>query len=144
MIDLLLLLVGLVFLWFGAALVITSSQRIAKSLNISEAFIGLTILSIGTSFPEIMTHIVSSIDILKGIEASGIAVGTNVGSNLFQITFVVGLVGLLLTIKSNRTMIHRDYLIMLGSILLLWLFSLNGRIGRLEGVILALLYVAYL
>ncbi|MBU0536208.1 MAG: calcium/sodium antiporter [Nanoarchaeota archaeon] len=144
MINFFLIVLGLFGLWLGADLVINSSQRIAKSLNISEASIGLTILSIGTSLPEITTHIVSSIDILNGVEASGIAVGTNVGSNLFQITMVMGIVGLFVTIKSNDIIIKRDYLLMLGAILLLWLFSLGGFISRLEGIILAGIYLMYL
>ena len=143
MINLVLLAVGLAGLWLGADLIINSSQRVAKSLNISEAFIGLTILSIGTSLPEIMTHIMSSIDILRGIETSGIAVGTNVGSNIFQITLIVGLVGVLVTIKSTKTIIKRDYVLMLSAILLLWLFSFGG-INPIEGAILAIIYILYL
>ncbi len=144
MISFILMVLGIIGLWLGADLVINSSQRVAKSLNISGAFMGLTVLSIGTSLPEIATHVISSIDILKGMETSGIAVGTNVGSNLFQISFIVGIVGLLLTIRSSETIMKRDYPVMLGGIVLIWLFSLGGYIGRIEGAVLAVLYIIYI
>ena len=131
-------------IWLGANFVVNSAVKIAKSLNLSHAFIGLTVVSIGTSLPEIFTHIFSSIDILKGIEASAVAVGTNIGSNMVQITFVMGLLGLLTVIKANRKILRRDYLVMLGSIAVLFLMSLDGRVGRIEGVLLVLAYALYL
>lgn len=142
--QLLFLFLGIVGLWIGAGLVVNASIKIAKSLNISQAFIGLTVLSIGTSLPEIFTHIFASIGILKGIEASGIAVGTNIGSNIIQITFVIGILGLLATIKYDKHVMKLDYAMMLGGIVVLFLFSLNGFISRLEGAILAAAYIVYL
>ncbi|MFO8016191.1 MAG: sodium:calcium antiporter [Candidatus Woesearchaeota archaeon] len=144
MFESILLILGVIGLWIGSGLVINAAQRIAKSLNISGAFIGLTIISIGSSLPEIITHIISSIDILKGIDASGVSVGTNVGSNLIQITFILGIVGLLLGVKSHKTILHRDYTVMMGSIVLLFIFSIGGTISRIEGIILVLLYIIYI
>lgn len=138
------LILGLIGVWFFAGVVVNSAQKIARHFNISEAFIGLTILSIGTSLPEISTHIIASIDILKGIEASGIAVGTNIGSNIIQITFILGFIALLTKVRSDKKILKRDYFVMLGSILLLFLLSLNSRISRIEGIILTGLYIAYL
>lgn len=123
---------------------IDGSLRISKQLGISKLFIGLTIISIGTSLPEIFTHIASSLSILKGLDASGVAVGTNIGSNIIQITLILGLVGLLAKVKSSKTIQKRDGLIMLGGIALLWLLGLNGFISRLEGAVLAGLYIIYL
>ena len=131
-------------IWLGANFVVGSAVKISKSLNISEAFIGLTVLSVGTSLPEIFTHIFSSIDILKGIEASGVAVGTNIGSNIIQITFIMGLLGFLAVIKADRKILKRDYLIMLGAIILLFMLSLDGRVGKIEGGVLVSLYILYI
>jgi cation:H+ antiporter len=142
--DLVILLVGLIGIWYGAGLVVHNGQRIAKALNLSEAFIGLTVLSIGTSLPEMFTHIAASIDVLNGMDASGVALGTNVGSNIIQITLIIGVVGLFTLVKSNKRIIRFDYIVMLGSIVLLWLVSLNHYISRLEGAVLFLLYVYYM
>jgi len=135
---------GLFAIWLGANFVVNSAVKISKSLNLSGVFIGLTVLSVGTSLPEIFTHIFSSIDILKGIDASGVAVGTNIGSNIIQITFIMGLLGLITVIKAGRKILKTDYLVMLGSIALLFMLSLDNRIGRMEGAVLVLLYVLYI
>lgn len=121
-----------------------NGQRIAKALNLSDVFIGLTVLSIGTSLPEMFTHIIASINILKGTDASGVALGTNVGSNLIQITFIVGVVGLLALVKSNKKILKFDYIVMLGSIVLLWIMSLDHYLSRIEGILLFGLYICYL
>ena len=142
--PLIFLIVGLIGIWLGAGFVIVNAQKLAKALRIDETLIGLTILSIGTSLPEIFTHIITSIDRLKGIEASGISVGTNIGSNIIQITLIIGLVAMFATIRTTRKFLKKDYLIMLGSIFLLFLFSYGGFISRIEGVILTALYLVYL
>lgn len=137
-------ILGLVAIWFGANFVVNSAVKIAKSLNLSHAFIGLTVISIGTSLPEIFTHIFSSIDILKGIEASAVSVGTNIGSNMIQITFVMGLLGLLTIVKAHKKILQVDYFVMLGAIAAVFLMSLDGRIGRIEGALLVLAYAIYI
>ena len=144
-IELILLVLGLIGIWLGANLIVDAAQKIARSLNISEAFIGLTVLSVGTSLPEIFTHVIASINVLKGVnKAASVAVGTNIGSNIIQITFVVGLIGLLAKVHSDKKILKRDFMVMLGSIALLFLLSLNGFISRIEGIILASLYIIYL
>lgn len=140
-------LISVLGLLIGAELVIHNARIIAHKLRISDFFIGLTIFSIGTSLPEIATHIIASIDILRGVDfqtMSGLAVGTNVGSNIIQITMIIGIVAFFGVLKARRKFLRVDYVIMLGSILILFLFSLNGIISRLEGAILFFLYVAYL
>ena len=145
MLSVVILLVSLVGVLAGADLIVNGAVRIARSLNVSEAFIGLTVLSVGTSLPEIFTHIMSSIEVLRGqTAAAGISIGTNVGSNVIQITLILGLVGIFSRLRSDHLTLRRDYVVMLGGILLLFLLGLNGFIGRIEGVVLALLYIAYL
>lgn len=142
-IEFLLLLIGLVGVWLGAGLVVEHGKNLAKAWNISETFIGLTILSIGTSLPEIFTHIVASLDILKGIDASGVAVGTNIGSDTVQITLVLGIVALLSTVKVEKRILRTDYLVMVGATVLLFFMSMNNYLSRLEGIFLIALYILY-
>lgn len=142
--EVLFLILGMLGLLASAELLIWALQVISARLRISRTFIGLTVLSIGTSFPEIGTHVVSSIDRLRGIETSGIAVGTNVGSNLMQITLILGLVALFTHVYATRKFLKKDYAVMMGSIVLLFVMSLNGYISRIEGFMLAALYILYL
>jgi cation:H+ antiporter len=142
-------IIAIPFLLKGADIIVKHGQSIARHVGISEFFIGLTILSIGTSIPEIFTHIVSSLKILKTPEnietLSGIAIGTDLGSNIIQITIIVGIVGLMGVLKPTKKFMNTDYLIMIVGIMLLWFFSETGQlISRLEGVILAGSYIAYL
>ncbi len=137
-------LLGLIGIWFGAHLAVDQALIIADRLKISKLFVGLTVLSIGTSLPEIFTHIISSLNELNGIAASNIAIGTNIGSNIFQITFIIGVLGLLSVIKSSKSIQKRDGLVMLGSIVIVYLFGQNGIISQIEGAILLGLYLAYL
>lgn len=142
-------LASLPILLWDAHLTIKHSCIIAKKFGISEVFIGLTLLSIGTSVPELMTHIVSSLNMLFTPEKSemlaGIAIGTNIGSNIFQITAILGIVGIAGTIKVKKRFLNQDYLFMLLGIFILWVFCLSSHtITRLEGLALILLYVSYL
>lgn len=137
------LILALIWVLISASIIVEYAKKIAKAFNISEVFIGLTVLSIGTSLPEIFTHIMASINILNGIESSGIAVGTNIGSNIIQITLIMGVIALLTKVKSNKNILKIDYPVMLFSIFLLFLISLNGFIGRYEGILLTSLYIVF-
>tara|TARA_Y100000310_G_scaffold144211_1_gene143481 strand:+ start:899 stop:1810 length:912 start_codon:yes stop_codon:yes gene_type:complete len=125
-------------------MVVDHALVIAKQLKISKLFVGLTILSIGTSLPEIFTHINASLKELSGMAASNIAIGTNIGSNIVQITMIIGILGLITKIKSSKSVQHRDGLIMLGSIVLLFLLGLDGVISQIDGALLFFLYLGYL
>lgn len=144
MIELLYVAIGIVILWLSAEFLIRTAQDIAHHLGISETFIGLTILSIGTSLPEIGAHIAASTKILQGTDLSGIAVGTNVGSNIFQITVILGIVALFMKVKASKKFLDNDYLVMLGSIGLLFVFCLDGKLSRFEGAFLIIAYLIYL
>jgi len=136
---------GLIALIISAEAIIKSAQIIAQKLNITETFIGLTLLSIGTSLPEISSHVIASYKVLQGdTQVSSIVLGTNIGSNAFQITVIMGLVALFAFVHANKSIIKRDYMVMLGSIVVIFLLSLNGFIGRLEGFLLIGLYLIYL
>ncbi len=141
-------LLAIIGLMLGANIVILYSQKISKKMNISEFFIGLTLFSVITSLPEIIAHIIASIDILKkpliSGTLSGIVLGTNIGSNIIQITLITGIVGLFGKLICDNKFLKRDYIFMLFSILLLFFFSLTGHfISRIEGFVLIIMYIIY-
>lgn len=148
LIDVLILIVGVIVVLILANIVIRSTIKLAKHFGWSGAFIGLTILSIGTSIPEIMTAVFSSIDIVKNPSLmqtlSGLVVGTNVGSDIFQQSFIlplVGLVGTIVVIKKN--LIKEVGALILGAVLM-WFMCFGGVITRLEGFIMLAAYMGYL
>lgn len=138
--QLLLLLVSILGLWFGSEKVIWGVKRLARKFGISELIIGLTIVSIGSSLPEIFVNISAG---LRGTDAIG--VGNVVGSCLVQISLILGicvLIGGQMTEK--RQNLKRDGSLVLGSIFLLFLMGLDGVIATWEALILMLIYVVYI
>ena len=141
--ELLLVLIGLGGLIFFSSLIVRKAKIIARALRVSELVIGLTVVSIGTSLPEIATNISAAIAIRRGLESSGIAVGNIIGSEVCQITLVLGIIGMIAALQAARKELIRDGIAMVGAIAALWIVSLNG-ISRVEGMLLVLLYVGYL
>ncbi|MBW2991768.1 sodium:calcium antiporter [Candidatus Woesearchaeota archaeon] len=127
---------------------INSSVKVAKRFKMSDELIGMTILAIGTSIPEIITHIVGSYKILKNPslmnELSGLVIGTNIGSDIFQQNFIIGLVGIVGIIIVRKKDLIKDVGSLVGAAVLLLLFCYGGVITRIEGAILFILYIAYL
>jgi len=144
LIPILLLILGLVLLWFGSDFVIESAKKLAQRFKLSHIFIGLTVVSIGTSLPEIFTSIYAAISNLKGVPVSGLAVGVNIGSSITQMTLVVGLVAFTSILKADKKTLSRDGIVILLAILAVYLFGLSGFISKLEGILLLLGYAAYL
>ena len=132
------LLLGLACLIFGSNLFVEAATEVAKSLGVSEAMIGLTIVAGGTSLPELATSLVAA---RKG--NSGIAIGNVVGSNIFNILMILGFTGLICPMPIQG-LTSADFTVMMLSIILLWLFSYTRlKIERWEGAVMAALYVAY-
>ncbi|MBU0460357.1 MAG: hypothetical protein KJ597_03260 [Nanoarchaeota archaeon] len=148
LIESLTILIGFIIILLLASMIIKNSIELANHYGFSGTFIGLTVLSIGTSIPEIMTHIIGSINIVKDPSTlntlSGLLIGTNIGSDIFQQNFVlpvVGLVGAIIVIRKN---LLSEMGGLIAASLLVWVFSLGGFISRLEGAIMLLAYVGYL
>ncbi len=131
-------LVGFVLLYFGAEWLVKGSSSLARSLGITPIVIGLTVVAFGTSAPELVVSLISSI---KG--KSMIAVGNVVGSNICNIALVLGLSALFNPIKSDPSVIRRDIPIMLGISLYLLVLSFNNTLGRIEGATLFAGIIAY-
>ena len=123
-----LFIVGFLMLYFGAGWLVKGSSSLARSMGLTPLVIGLTVVAFGTSAPELLVSVISSI---KG--KSMIAVGNVIGSNICNISLVLGVSALIQPIRSNRSVFRRDIPIMLGVSLYLLAISLNSEIGRLEG-----------
>lgn len=136
---LLFIAVGIALLVIGGNVLIDSASSIALELGVSEAVIGLTILAAGTSAPELATSVVAA---RKG--KIDMAIGNVVGSNVFNVFFVLGTCGLIRPIVVSDIQ-PLDVVMFVGGPLLLWLFAaLFRRINRWMGAVMVLAYVAYL
>ncbi|MCC4722214.1 calcium/sodium antiporter [Salinicoccus sp. RF5] len=130
---------GLIAIIIGGEMVVSSATEIALSLGMSEALVGLTIVAIGTSLPEIMTSVTAA---LKG--KGDMAIGNVVGSNIFNIFFVTGTASTVAPIAAESKLFF-DGWVMVGLTVLLLIFSrTHFKIGRREGAVLLLAYLAYL
>lgn len=133
------IIVGLVLLFFGADLFLKGAVSLAKMFNVSDAIIGLTIVAVGTSLPELFTSIIATIK-----KESDIAVGNVVGSNIFNILSILGISAIIVPISSSQISII-DLGAMLAAALILLPLSYTGfRISRLEGLLLLIGYFAYI
>ena len=131
-------LVGLAMIIFGGDLVVNNATKIAYSLGMSETLVGLTIIAIGTSLPELVTSIIAALK-----KQSEIALGNIIGSNIFNILFVLGSSAVITPIAVNDK-VFTDVFIMIILTLVLFIFAKTGfRIGKREGLILVVSYVIY-
>jgi len=134
-------LFGFFLLYFGAEWLVKGSSSLAKSLGITPIVIGLTVVAFGTSAPELVVSLISSIQ-----GKSMIAIGNVVGSNICNIALVLGLSALFQPIVCHPSVVKRDIPIMLAISLYLLLLSMNSNISRVEGVTLfagIILYTLY-
>ena len=137
--NILLPLLGLGAIIFGGDLVVKNSTEIAYTFGMSETLVGLTIVAIGTSLPELVTSITAAIK-----KQSEIALGNIIGSNIFNILFVLGTSSVISPLAVSEN-IHFDVTLMIILTIVLLVFSRTKyRVGKFEGVFLALAYVLYL
>ena len=130
---------GLGGIILGGQFVVDSAEKIALGLGMSETLVGLTIVAVGTSLPELVTSIVAA---KKG--ESDIAVGNVVGSNIFNILFVLASSAVITPMGVNALCLT-DMLILIAAALFAYVFCITkNKVNRVEGVILTTTYVAYL
>lgn len=135
------ILIGIVALKFGGDFIVDNSIIIAEALNISEKVISLTIIAIGTSLPELVTSIVAAI---RG--NSDISVGNIIGSNIFNMTFIIGIASLIKPITFNVAY-NTDLIICLLAGVLLFLFQYippKNMMSKRNGVMYLICYVIYM
>lgn len=136
------LILGLLLLAGSSRILVWGATEIATTLGVSELIIGLTIVAIGTSLPELAASVASA---LKG--HTDIALGNIVGSNIFNIAAVMAVPGLLAPINLDEVVLWRDYGVTFGLTALLAVFALLQRppkINRPEGLLLVIAYAAYM
>lgn len=133
---LLLIVVGLACIIIGGQLVVENAKGIAAALGMSETLIGLTVVAIGTSLPELVTSIVAA---RKG--ENGLAVGNVVGSNIFNILFILGVSATIHPLAVNYASVI-DLLILIVVSTVTLIFSLTKKINRIEGAVMILMYAA--
>ena len=137
----LLSIVGLVMLIFGARWMVESATIFAEKAGVSELLIGLTIVAVGTSLPEIVTSILAAVRGEKDL-----AVGSIVGSNILNILSVIGISGLFISgIPVQDSLLQVEYIILMAvSVLCFPIFFTGRRIKRIEGAIFLSSYILYL
>ena len=129
---------GVMFLVIGASLLVRGASKLALSFGISPLVVGLTIVAFGTSAPEVAVSVGAALD-----GKTDIAVGNVVGSNIFNVLFILGVSALIVPLVVNVQLIRQEVPIMVGASLLLLALGLDGRISMLDGGFLMLLLVAY-
>lgn len=135
------LLIGLAMLLLGADLLVRGAVHVATHFGVSDLVIGLTIVAIGTSLPELAASIAS----LKKKEAD-IAIGNIIGSNMFNMLAVLGIPALIYPDRFETAVLHRDFPVMIGLTLLLALMLFTpkkGKLLRIEGALLLACFFAY-
>ncbi len=137
-INLLIIILTIFGLWGGAHWVVESASKIAKKLGISELIIGLTVVAFATSAPEFAVTVSAA---MAGKMA--ISVGNVVGSNIFNLGIILGIVAIFGTIKTNPTLLYRDGSLLVGTGLLLVLFFYDLILSPIEGIILVLILIGY-
>jgi cation:H+ antiporter len=137
MMSYILLTVGLLILLVGGKLLVDGATAIAARLGLSAGLIGLTVVAFGTSAPELLVSITAAI---KG--TSDIAIGNVVGSNITNITLVLGISAVTYPILISRSTLKLDYTFTLITTVIFFLLSLNGMISLVEGITLVFLLVA--
>lgn len=133
------ILAGLAWLIGGSTLFVEGASKLATSLGVSEAVVGLTIVAGGTSLPELATSIVSA---RKG--SSGIAIGNVLGSNVFNILGILGVTGLICPMQLQG-ITDTDLSMLVISMIMIWFFSFTKYIiERWEGLILSATFIGYI
>ncbi len=129
---------GLALIVLGSSVTVDAATAIARIIGLSERFIGLTIVALGTSLPELFTSVSAA---RKG--SADIAIGNIVGSNIFNILFVVGTSALITPVAFESKFIV-DFMLAVAAGVLLWVFSHSGKsLNRAEGGVLLLGYLGY-
>lgn len=139
-ISVILLIFGIVGLYFGSEMLVKNAVLISIEYGVSERIIGVTIIAIGTSLPELITSIIAALS-----KRTDLALGNILGSNIMNVLSIIGITALIKPIGVSEEFIKTDYLWMIGiTILLFPLMKSKMRVSKIEGSILLLSYFNYL
>ncbi len=136
--DLFLVAIGVAVLLFGSDRLVLGAANIATALGVPQVVIGVTLVAVGTSLPEFATSLIAAFK-----RESDIAIGNVVGSNIFNILAILGIVGLIAPINVNARLLQVDTFVMIGFAVALFVFCLNRRISRREAALLLIAYAIF-
>ncbi len=131
-------LAGLAIIIGGGKALVGAAVELAQIFGMSQSVIGLTVVAVGTSLPELVTSVIAALR-----RQTDIAVGNVLGSNIYNILGIGGVTGLLAPTAFPADMLGGDLIVLMGSALLLYLFARNGNINRIEGAIMLISYIGY-
>lgn len=138
--EYILLVVGFVLLVKGADFFVEGSSSVAKLLRVPSVIIGLTIVAFGTSAPEMAVSISASI-----AGSNDIAVGNVIGSNIFNLLMVVGICGLILPMKIDKSILYGDFLFtIVAAVVMLLLFAFDCILSRWDGLVLLAMFAYFM
>ena len=132
------LIAGLVLLAIGSELVVRAAARLARALAVPPLLIGLTVVAIGTSTPELVVGITASASGLGGL-----ALGNIAGTNMVNLLLILGMSALMVPIALHLQVLRIDVPFMIAAAVALWLLALDGTLGRLDGAVLLVIAAAY-
>jgi cation:H+ antiporter len=144
MVDLFWLLFGLILLIGGTRLTVDQAVAVARHYRLSDAFIGIAILALGSDLPELVVSVNASMYQYTGTDTSGMVIGNVLGSSFGQIALCMGLIGLLGKLTLSRHYLYQHGGVLLGALIYLLLAALDGRITRIEGLLLIVAFAIYL
>jgi cation:H+ antiporter len=136
--NIIFIFISAALLWSGASWIVTSASAIARKFRLSELVIGLTVVALGTSLPEFF---VTATAAFKGL--SDISMSNIVGSNIFNLGLILGLMAMIEPVATHRTLIFRDGLVLWGLTIFILVSVLDLKMGRGAGIVLLLCLVLY-
>ena len=139
--HIILLISGLVILWKSAELLVAGAVGLARMLGVSSLVVGLTVVAMGTSAPEVASSIAC---VLRKVDGGDLAIGNVFGSNIANLALVGGLVALIRPLRVQRQTLFREIPVMLLVALFLWPFLRNEHIARPEAVILLAVFAVFI
>lgn len=136
--ELFILIIGLGLLTWGAEWLVRGGSKLARAIGVSPLAIGLTIVAFGTSAPEMVVNIKS-----VSTGSFDIALGNVVGSNIFNVLFILGICAMILPLSVASKLVKMDVPIMVAASVLLYVFCLDHSLSRFEGIVFLVLIVLY-
>lgn len=144
MLDFMLLALGVAGLWLGSETLIRGAMSLADRYRLSDALFGMLVLAVGTDLPELFVAFDASLRSLAGEDVTGIVIGSALGSTIGQFALVFGVAGFIGFAPMDRAFLPRNAFFLLGGAAAVYVFSMDGGISRVEGIMLVLYYAAYL